>query len=122
MTHQSDKRHVVLIGAGFGGVACVRKLARDPNLTVTLVDRRNHHLFQPLLYQVSIRFVHIAFLIDFRSRPGVLIDWFWAYVHDKPGSRVFTAPSETSATKNQAPALGDPPQRKPARYAETTEV
>lgn len=53
MTHQSDKRHVVVIGAGFGGVACVRKLARDPNLTVTLVDRRNHHLFQPLLYQVA---------------------------------------------------------------------
>ena len=53
MTRQPDKRHVVVIGAGFGGVACARKLARDPNIVVTLVDRHNHHLFQPLLYQVA---------------------------------------------------------------------
>ncbi|HEY0478403.1 MAG TPA: NAD(P)/FAD-dependent oxidoreductase, partial [Kofleriaceae bacterium] len=44
--------HVVVIGGGFGGLAAVRALARAP-VSVTLIDRRNHHLFQPLLYQVA---------------------------------------------------------------------
>jgi NADH dehydrogenase len=44
--------HVVIIGGGFGGLNAARRLARHP-LRVTLVDRRNHHLFQPLLYQVA---------------------------------------------------------------------
>jgi NADH:quinone reductase (non-electrogenic) len=43
---------VVVIGGGFGGVAAARALARSP-VEVTLVDRRNHQLFQPLLYQVA---------------------------------------------------------------------
>jgi len=44
--------HVVVIGGGFGGLAAARALARAP-VRVTLLDRRNHHLFQPLLYQVA---------------------------------------------------------------------
>ncbi|HLN93825.1 MAG TPA: FAD-dependent oxidoreductase, partial [Thermoanaerobaculia bacterium] len=44
--------HVVVVGAGFGGLTAVRELARAP-VRVTLVDRRNHHLFQPMLYQVA---------------------------------------------------------------------
>jgi NADH:ubiquinone reductase (H+-translocating) len=44
--------HVVVIGGGFGGLAAARALARAP-VQVTLIDRRNHHLFQPLLYQVA---------------------------------------------------------------------
>src|SRR5271166_3732700 len=44
--------HVVVIGAGFGGLETVRRLAGAP-VRITLVDRRNHHLFQPLLYQVA---------------------------------------------------------------------
>jgi NADH dehydrogenase len=44
---------VVIIGCGFGGLEAVRILAREPGLEVTLVDRTNHHLFQPLLYQVA---------------------------------------------------------------------
>jgi NADH dehydrogenase len=48
-----DQPHRVLIlGAGFGGLECARALARAP-VEVTLVDRQNHHLFQPLLYQVA---------------------------------------------------------------------
>ncbi len=43
---------VVIIGAGFGGLAAAKRLANRP-VDVTLVDRRNHHLFQPLLYQVA---------------------------------------------------------------------
>ena len=43
---------VVIVGAGFAGLNCARALAKAP-VQVTLVDRRNHHLFQPLLYQVA---------------------------------------------------------------------
>src|SRR5690242_2541283 len=44
--------HVVILGGGFGGLAAARGLASAP-VRITLVDRRNHHLFQPLLYQVA---------------------------------------------------------------------
>src|SRR5205814_3180551 len=44
--------HVVIAGAGFGGLAAARALAKAP-VRITLVDRTNHHLFQPLLYQVA---------------------------------------------------------------------
>ncbi|MFL6757927.1 MAG: NAD(P)/FAD-dependent oxidoreductase [Sphingomicrobium sp.] len=43
---------VVIVGAGFGGLAAAKRLA-GKHVEVTLVDRRNHHLFQPLLYQVA---------------------------------------------------------------------
>ena len=49
----SAVRHrVVVVGGGFGGLPATRLLARS-RVDVTLVDRRNHHLFQPLLYQVA---------------------------------------------------------------------
>lgn len=44
--------HVVILGGGFGGLTAAQKLAKTP-VRITLVDRRNHHLFQPLLYQVA---------------------------------------------------------------------
>ena len=44
--------HVVIVGAGFGGLETAYRLAGAP-VTITLLDRRNHHLFQPLLYQVA---------------------------------------------------------------------
>ncbi|MGH6947888.1 MAG: NAD(P)/FAD-dependent oxidoreductase [Kiloniellales bacterium] len=44
--------HVVILGAGFGGLAAAKTLARAP-VEVTVLDRRNYHLFQPLLYQVA---------------------------------------------------------------------
>jgi NADH:ubiquinone reductase (H+-translocating) len=43
---------VVIIGAGFGGIACARALRHVP-ASITLIDRQNYHLFQPLLYQVA---------------------------------------------------------------------
>src|SRR6266446_4751205 len=43
---------VVIVGAGFGGIACARALRHAP-ASVTLIDRQNYHLFQPLLYQVA---------------------------------------------------------------------
>jgi NADH dehydrogenase len=51
---QSSGRHrVLIVGGGFGGLNAARGLGRDRRLDVTLVDRRNHHVFQPLLYQVA---------------------------------------------------------------------
>jgi NADH dehydrogenase len=47
-----DRPHVVIIGCGFGGLEAVRALSNAP-VTITLIDRTNHHLFQPLLYQVA---------------------------------------------------------------------
>ena len=44
--------HVVVVGGGFGGIAAVRAL-RSTACRITLIDRRNHYLFQPLLYQVA---------------------------------------------------------------------
>src|SRR3954470_22245258 len=49
--HENRPR-VVVIGAGFGGLEAARKLAKLP-VQITLIDRRNHHTFQPLLYQVA---------------------------------------------------------------------
>ena len=44
--------HVVIVGAGFGGLSAAQELAGAP-VRVTIIDQRNHHLFQPLLYQVG---------------------------------------------------------------------
>jgi NADH dehydrogenase len=53
MVQTATERHrVVVVGGGFGGLFAVRLLGHRP-VDVTLVDRRNHHLFQPLLYQVA---------------------------------------------------------------------
>ncbi|MEH0146089.1 NAD(P)/FAD-dependent oxidoreductase [Corynebacterium sp. Q4381] len=47
-----NRHHVVIIGAGFGGLSAARSLA-DADVDVTLINRTNHHLFAPLLYQVA---------------------------------------------------------------------
>src|SRR5450755_3365012 len=48
----SERHRVVIVGAGFGGLETTFRLAGAP-VAITLIDRRNHHLFQPLLYQVA---------------------------------------------------------------------
>lgn len=52
VTDTARRPHVVIVGGGFGGLNAARALAEAP-VEVTIVDRRNHHLFQPLLYQVA---------------------------------------------------------------------
>lgn len=46
------RKHVVIVGGGFGGLSAAKSL-RNENVDVTLIDKTNHHLFQPLLYQVA---------------------------------------------------------------------
>src|ERR1700751_6400213 len=66
---------IVIVGAGFGGLEATYRLAGAP-VSITLIDRRNHHLFQPLLYQVataSLATSEIAWPIRYllRGRPEV---------------------------------------------------
>ena len=71
----ADPHRIVIVGAGFGGLEAVHRLAGTP-VKITLIDRRNHHLFQPLLYQVataSLATSEIAWPIRhlLRNRPEV---------------------------------------------------
>lgn len=50
--NQKKRRHIVIVGGGFGGIATARML-RKADADITLIDKTNHHLFQPLLYQVA---------------------------------------------------------------------
>ncbi len=47
-----DRKHVVIVGGGFGGISVAKKLKRA-DVDITIIDKSNHHLFQPLLYQVA---------------------------------------------------------------------
>ncbi|HEY6473176.1 MAG TPA: NAD(P)/FAD-dependent oxidoreductase [Acidimicrobiales bacterium] len=53
MTEPTHAHRVVVVGGGFGGLPATRLLARSRDIDITLIDRRNHHLFQPLLFQVA---------------------------------------------------------------------
>ena len=71
----SSRHHLVVVGGGFGGLQLVNALKGTP-LDITLVDKRNHHLFQPLLYQVATTLLatsEIAWPIRrlYRDRPEV---------------------------------------------------
>ena len=48
----AEPKHVVILGAGFGGIGALKKL-RDANVRITIIDKRDYHTFQPLLYQVA---------------------------------------------------------------------
>lgn len=50
--NRCDQQHIVIVGGGFGGIAAAKKL-QSSNARITLIDKSNHHLFQPLLYQVA---------------------------------------------------------------------
>jgi NADH dehydrogenase len=74
-TRPAASHRVVIVGAGFGGLEAAHRLKGAP-VSITLLDRRNHHLFQPLLYQVataSLATSEIAWPIRylFRGRPEV---------------------------------------------------
>ena len=66
---EEARPRVVIVGAGFGGLSAARGL-RDAELDVTIIDRQNHHLFQPLLYQVATAAVSPADVAGLRPRPA----------------------------------------------------
>ena len=53
MSADGARTRVIVVGGGFAGVACARKLASGHDVAVTLIDRNDYHQFQPLLYQVA---------------------------------------------------------------------
>jgi NADH dehydrogenase len=91
-TAPKEPHRVVIVGAGFGGLEAAFGLAGVP-VQITLVDRRNHHLFQPLLYQVataSLATSEIAWPIRYllRDRPDVTTLFANANGIDADGRRV----------------------------------
>jgi NADH dehydrogenase len=91
-TAPSQPHHVVIVGAGFGGLEATYRLAGAP-VRITLIDRRNHHLFQPLLYQVataSLATSEIAWPIRYllRNRPEVTTLFATVNGVDAAGKRV----------------------------------
>jgi NADH dehydrogenase len=90
--HPQKPHRVVIVGAGFGGLETAHWLAGTP-VSITLVDRRNHHLFQPLLYQVataSLATSEIAWPIRYLLRDRAEVTTLFATVSgvDADGHRV----------------------------------
>lgn len=104
MTHlEADRRDdsaplpkVVIIGAGFGGLAAAKTLAHAP-VHITVIDRRNHHLFQPLLYQVATAGL----------APNQIATPIRAIVRKQKNTRVALGMVEGIDTANKAVVLGD---------------
>ncbi|MGB6118872.1 MAG: NAD(P)/FAD-dependent oxidoreductase, partial [Mesorhizobium sp.] len=91
--------HIVVVGAGFGGLEFTRSAAKLP-VRITLIDQRNHHLFQPLLYQVattSLATSEIAWPIRHLVKRHANVSTLLARVSgvDKVARRVVLADGET---------------------------
>src|SRR5438445_225183 len=92
------RKRVVIVGGGFGGLACARKLHRQP-LDVVLLDGRNYHLFTPLLYQVATALLNpsdIAYPLRrrFRRSPNVRFRQDVVTSLDLPGRTIRTGMGE----------------------------
>lgn len=94
-----ETKHVVVIGAGFGGLHAIRRLGRDYRVRITLVDQNNYHLFQPLLYQVAIAGLE-APQVTFPVR---------AYLRRFPRTRFHLGRVERVEPENNVVWVGDTP-------------
>jgi len=92
----TDRPHVVIVGGGFGGLYAARAL-RSASVQITLVDRRNHHHFQPLLYQVATAGLS----------PGDIAYPIRAILKNQPNSRVLLAQAVSVDTKAKTVYLRD---------------
>jgi flavin-dependent dehydrogenase len=101
------RQRVVVVGAGFGGIAVARALRKE-RMDVLLIDRNNHHVFQPLLYQVATCALSPS-EIAFPVRSIFAKQWVWHYFTNQGGARLITG------TRN--PHSGWPSQ--PRRLAKT---
>src|SRR5438445_5935998 len=95
MALDGKRPHVVILGGGFGGLYCTQALADAP-VRITLVDKRNHHLFQPLLYQVATAALNPADIAQpiraiVRKQPNVEVLLADVTAIDAAGGRVLFA-------------------------------
>jgi NADH:quinone reductase (non-electrogenic) len=95
MSEGNGQKHVVVVGGGFAGVGCARRLADHDAVRVTVVDRNNYHQFQPLLYQVATCQLapnDVAYSLRklFRDKPNVDVKLAEVAAID-PGTRTVTA-------------------------------
>ena len=88
---ESKKRHIVIIGGGFGGIATAKAL-NNTDADVTIIDRLNHHLFQPLLYQVATA----------ELSPGDIAAPIRAIVNKNPGIKVVLGEVEKINPKDKS--------------------
>ena len=91
--------HIVIIGAGFAGIETARGLSNAP-VRITLIDKHNHHLFQPLLYQVAIAGLvpsQIAYPVRtiFRKQKNLTFQM---------GCLLYTSPSPRDRTRSRMPS------------------
>jgi NADH dehydrogenase len=94
-------KKVIIVGGGFGGLNCARKLSRDSGFEILILDRRNHHLFQPLLYQVAMAGLSPADIATpirsvFRKRRNVRVLMAEVQKIDAPARKAFTTAGEFS--------------------------
>ena len=68
---ETQRKRVVIVGGGFAGIAAAHAL-RHADVEVLLIDRRNHHIFQPLLYQVATAVLSPAEIAAHDRRDGSL--------------------------------------------------
>lgn len=97
MSTEEKRKHVVIIGGGFGGIAAAKRLKNRKNIDVTLIDRSNHHLFQPLLYQVATAALS----------PGDIATPIRELFKDTRNVRVLMAEAEQVQPDRQVIVLGD---------------
>jgi NADH dehydrogenase len=110
----NGRRHVLIVGGGFAGVGCARRLAPHDDVKVTLVDRNNYHQFQPLLYQVAtcqLAGTDIAYSLRrlFRNRPNVDVHLGEVTAVDPAARTVTTAEGERLSADAIVLAAGSQP-------------
>jgi len=93
---ETARRHrVAIVGCGFGGLFAAKRLRRA-HVDVTVIDRTNHHLFQPLLYQVATGILSegdiapLLALTGIKNRISVVFNWTLAFLSGGRPQRVIT--------------------------------
>src|SRR5262245_61428636 len=99
MTNGSERKRprVVIVGGGFGGVAAAKALKRAP-VDVTLIDRNNHQVFQPLLYEAATAALEAS---DVARRIQVFSSWVWSFFTSARGARLIAQPVEEERARSE---------------------
>jgi len=92
-TSQKAPPHVVVLGAGFGGIGAAQKL-RDAPVRLTIVDKHDYHTFQPLLYQVATDLLDTATAARLLGHLRTLLEHLPGHVNDRISALPIVPPEE----------------------------